>query len=208
MTVGDNPLRKEGAGKLDGSARYVDDLVLDHMLFGRTVRSTIARGIIRSIHFDPSFDFSQIVIADYRDIPGPNCVPLIERDQPLLAEANINHYSEPILLLAAESKDLLDEAVNAIRIDYEELPPLFEMELSNHIFKEYLISRGEVEDGFQRATHIITGEYRVPHQEQLYIEPQGMIAIPGVDGSIKVMGSLAVPLLRPSRNQRNISADG
>ena len=49
-----------------------------------------------------------------------------------------------------------------------------------------------IEDGFQLATHVITGEYRVPHQEQL-CRTAGMIAIPGVDGSIKVMGSLQCP---------------
>ena len=193
MTVGDNPLRKEGIGKLDGTAQYVDDIVLDGMLFGRTVRSTIAHGVIRSITFDPSFDFSQIVVADYRDIPGPNCVPLIERDQPLLAERTINHFDEPILLLAAKSKDILEAARRAIKIDYEELPPVFEMERSDQIFKEYVITRGDVEDAFERASHIITGEYRVPHQEQLYIEPQGMLAIPAPDGSLRIFGSLQCP---------------
>ena len=193
MTVGENPLRKEGISKLDGTARYVDDLVLPGMLFGRTVRSTIPRGIIRSIRFDPSFDFSKVVVADYGDIPGPNCVPLIERDQPLLAESVINHYDEPILLLAAETKELLEAAHSAITIEYDEHPPIFEMERSDHIFKEYVIARGDTDVGFARAAHIITGEYRVPHQEQLYIEPQGMIAVPSSDGSLKILGSLQCP---------------
>ncbi|MDR3389525.1 MAG: hypothetical protein P4L92_20965, partial [Rudaea sp.] len=44
--------RKEGADKLLGRARYVDDMERDGMWYGVTVRSTIPRGFIRSIEFD------------------------------------------------------------------------------------------------------------------------------------------------------------
>src|SRR5215831_17944995 len=101
MTVGTNVARREGHEKLTGAARYIDDLTMEGMLFGRTVRSRIARGRIKSITFDTDFDWSRIVIADYRDIPGKNVVALIEEDQPLLADQNIRHCEEPIILLAA-----------------------------------------------------------------------------------------------------------
>src|SRR5262245_40760641 len=107
MAVGQNVLRKEGYNKLTGAARYVDDIALDGMLFGKTGRSTIPRGRIKSIEFDPAFDWSQIVVADHRDIPGENYVALIENDQPLLVESEVRHCYEPILLVAAESKQLL-----------------------------------------------------------------------------------------------------
>ena len=55
MTVGENVLRRDGYGKVTGSARYVDDISLDGMIYGKTVRSTIARGRIRSLNFDPAF---------------------------------------------------------------------------------------------------------------------------------------------------------
>jgi CO/xanthine dehydrogenase Mo-binding subunit len=38
MAVGQNVLRKEGLEKLTGAARYVDDITLEGMLFGKTVR--------------------------------------------------------------------------------------------------------------------------------------------------------------------------
>src|SRR5215468_9758470 len=86
MAVGQNVLRKEGFEKLTGAARYVDDIMLEGMLFGKTVRSSVPRGRIKAINFDPDYDWSRVVIADYRDIPGENYVALIENDQPLLAE--------------------------------------------------------------------------------------------------------------------------
>src|SRR5215470_18973572 len=114
MAVGQNVLRKEGYEKLTGAARYVDDITLDGMLYGKTIRSRIARGYIKSIRFDPDYDWSRTIIADYRDIPGNNYVALIENDQPLLVESEIRHYEEPILLLAAESKQIAEEAARHI----------------------------------------------------------------------------------------------
>jgi CO/xanthine dehydrogenase Mo-binding subunit len=202
MAVGKSLLRKEGHEKLTGAARYVDDIAIEGLLFGKTIRSSVARGRIRRINLDQSFDWSRIVVADYRDIPGDNYVALIENDQPLLAEEQIRHYDEPILLIAAASKDDLELAAKNIRIEYEQLPPVLTIEEalaareliygSDNIFKRFLIGRGDVSEGFERADLIVEGEYRVPHQEQLYIEPQGMIAIPG-DGRMTVMGSMQCP---------------
>lgn len=202
MAVGQNVLRKEGFEKLTGAARYVDDLKLDGMLFGKTIRSTIARGRIKIIEFRSTYDWSQVIVADYRDIPGDNYVALIERDQPLLVESEVHHHDEPILLIAAASKDAVEAAAHHIHIEYEELPPVLTIEESlaasdlifgsDNVFKRFLIGRGDVDEGFAAAHKIIEGEYRVPHQEQLYIEPQGMIAIPG-DGEMTVMGSMQCP---------------
>ena len=104
MAVGQNVLRKEGYEKLTGAARYVDDFTLDGMLFGKTIRSTIARGRIKSIKLDPAYDWSETIIVDYRDIPGENYVALIENDQPLLVESEVRHFDEPILLIAAAKR--------------------------------------------------------------------------------------------------------
>jgi CO/xanthine dehydrogenase Mo-binding subunit len=202
MAVGQNVLRKEGGDKLTGAARYIDDIAFDRMLYGKTIRSRTAYGRINAITFDPSFDWSRIVVADHRDIPGANFVALIENDQPLLAESIIRHYDEPILLIAAESKHEVEAAARCVHIAYDELPPVLTMEAAlaaseilyppDNVFKRFLIGRGDIDEGFARADLIIEGAYRVPHQEQLYIEPQGMIAIPG-ERTMTVMGSMQCP---------------
>jgi len=51
--IGTSPLRKEGRAKILGTAQYIDDQTLPDMWHGATVRSTIARGRIRSITFAP-----------------------------------------------------------------------------------------------------------------------------------------------------------
>src|SRR6201996_9080449 len=83
--------RKEGVDKLLGRARYVDDIEREGMWYGATVRSSIPRGIIRSITFDPQIDWSEFAVVRAADIPGENCIQLIVADQPCLAEERVNH---------------------------------------------------------------------------------------------------------------------
>ncbi len=207
--VGTNVPRKEGQAKILGQAQYVDDLTYPEMLYGKTIRSTIARGLIREIKFDQAFDWSQIVRADYRDIPGRNVVALIEDDQPLLVEKEVRHHAEPILLLACKDREMLEAAACHLEIVYEEKKPILSPEeaitagergeremiihKSDNVIKKYLIQRGEVAAGFAQAEVIVEGSYRTGAQEHIYIEPQGMIAIPGPDGAITVQGSLQCP---------------
>lgn len=55
------------------------------------------------------------------------------------------------------------------------------------------IVKGDVEKGFAAADQIVEAEYTAGHQEQLYIEPQGLVAIPQKDGGIFIQGSLQCP---------------
>jgi CO/xanthine dehydrogenase Mo-binding subunit len=187
--VGTNVLRKEGIEKVTGTARYLDDLSFPHLLFARTVRSTIPAGDIADIRLD--FDTTGFVSVDYRDIPGRNLVALIEDDQPCLAERAIRHVAEPILILAHQDRARLMNA--AVHITYRETTPNYDPERSEITFKKISIDKGSIESGFAAADLIVDGEYRTGHQEQLYIEPQGVIAVPDSAGGITVYGSLQCP---------------
>src|SRR5687768_16395868 len=102
-SVGNSVASKDGIGKATGAARYADDLVFPGMLHGRTIRSTIARGRVRSIRFE--FDTTGFTIVDYRDVPATNAADLIEKDQPFLVEKEVRHMAEPIVLLAHENRE-------------------------------------------------------------------------------------------------------
>src|SRR5918993_21416 len=85
-----------------------NDIAFPGMLFGRTIRSTIPRGLVRSIKLD--FDTTGFTIVDYRDVPAKNAVDLMSHDQPFLAEHEVRHMAEPIVLLAHEDKETLHAA--------------------------------------------------------------------------------------------------
>ena len=61
-TVGQSIPRRDGVDKVTGRSRYVDDLTLPGMLHGITVRSTVPRGGIRDIRFEPGVPWDEFVI--------------------------------------------------------------------------------------------------------------------------------------------------
>src|SRR5688572_9818506 len=103
--VGQSVPRKDGIGKATGQARYADDLRFPGMLFGRTIRTTIPSGQLTGVRLD--FDPEGFTVVDHRDIPGRNVVALLADDQPCLAERDIRHVAEPVLLLAHENREAL-----------------------------------------------------------------------------------------------------
>ena len=186
--VGRNVRRKEGQDKVSGAARYIDDLAFPGLLYGRTTRATIPCGEIVDVAFD--FDTAGFTIVDFRDIPGRNVVALIDDDQPCLAERRIEHYAEPILLLAHADRERLTQA--AVRVNYREMRPNYDPHASSHSFKTIAIDKGDIDAGFAAADIVVEGEYRTGHQEQLYIEPNGIVAVPE-NGGIAVYGSMQCP---------------
>jgi CO/xanthine dehydrogenase Mo-binding subunit len=187
-SVGKSVPRKDGIGKATGSARYADDIVLPGMLYGRTVRSTIARGTVRGVRLD--FDTAGFTVVDHRDIPGRNVVALIDDDQPFLVERTVRHVAEPILLLAHENRETLLSA--KVEIEYDAAEPLYDPERSPTSFKDIQILKGDVEAALARADVVVEGTYRTGHQEHVYIETNGVIAVPE-DGGVTVYGSLQCP---------------
>jgi CO/xanthine dehydrogenase Mo-binding subunit len=203
IVIGASAIRKEGLGKVTGSARYVDDLSFPGLLHGVTVRSSIPRGIIRSIAFEGPIPWEEFTIVTAADIPGINVVTLILEDQPCLAAEYVNHPEEPIVLLAHPDKTLANEARKHVRIEYERLPPVFSLDESergetviwgkDNLFKKYLLEKGDVDRVWHEAAYIVEGEYRTGAQEQLYIENQGMIATADPHEGVTVRGSLQCP---------------
>ncbi len=201
--VGTPQIRKEGVDKVLGRARYVDDIERPGMWHGATVRSTIPHGRILHIHFASHIDWSEFVIVTAADVPGKNHIQMISADQPCLADGAVHHCDEAILLLAHPDKRILPAAVAAIRIDYEPLPPVLSIEESesqqqiiwgeNNLFKQFYLDKGNVDEAWATAAHIIEGEYRTGAQEHLYIENNGMIAEYSEADGIAVWGSLQCP---------------
>jgi CO/xanthine dehydrogenase Mo-binding subunit len=201
--VGTSVPRLEGREKVTGQARYVDDMVLPGMLFGATVRSRIPRGKIQKITFGVGINWEEFVIVSARDIPGKNCIALIEDDQPCLADGIVNHHEEAIVLLAHPDRHLLPDAVEAVSVECDPAPAIFTMEESedgreiiwgpDNTFKTILIEKGNVESVWEKADYIVEGEYRTGAQEQLYIENNGMIATFEPPQGLTVWGSLQCP---------------
>jgi CO/xanthine dehydrogenase Mo-binding subunit len=187
------PLRREGIAKLTGAARFTDDLVVPGAWYGATVRATEPHARLLGIELDPGFDWTRVVVVTAADIPGENAIAALAADQPALAADEIRHVAEPVALVAAPDPELARAARDAIRLRTEPLPAVLDPLVSTVACKTFEIAKGDLDEGFAAADLVLEGTYRTGYQEQAYLEPQAMIAIPREDGGMEVHGSLQCP---------------
>ena len=205
QAVGASVPRVDGIDKVCGSAKYVDDLTFPEMLHGATVRSEIPSGVLRGFERDPAFDWTGITVVTADDIEGRNTVYLIEEDQVALVEINgrVRHVAEALALVAAPTRERAFAAAKALRPVIDPTTAVFDIDAAlaadtvlhgdDNIFKRFLIEKGDIEAGLAGADHIIEGLYETGAQEQMYIEPQGMIARWDERGACHIVGSLQCP---------------
>lgn len=202
LAIGQDIIRADGLAKLNGRATYVDDLAIPGVWHGGTIRTPIARGRIKHIHFAPEINWSEFVIVDHRDVPAQNAVKLIESDQPALVASEFRHKHEPVLLLAHPSPVRLREALRAVRVEVEPLPAILDprqpvtpqllQHRADNVFKRVDIEKGDVASELARGAILIEGEYITGAQEHVYLETQGMVAYRDA-GRMVVQGSMQCP---------------
>ena len=177
--------------KLNGSVKYIDDTFYDDMIHGGFLYSSKAHAKIKEINFPKGFDLSEFTIVDYTDIPGDNIVENPVMDQPLFAAEKVNYIGQPILGVAHSKKEKMKRFIEQIEVKYQELEAIETIKdcldnEENAILcpKEDIGSsfKSEIFINNQKAKTIDSnwikhsGVYYTPHQEQLYIEPQGVYA--------------------------------
>ena len=173
--------------KMSGEAKYVDDIKIDGMLYAKTVRSTKSKAIIKKITL-PKMPVGYHTV-DHTDIPGENVVSIIFDDMPIFVEKMATYYGEPIMLVVGEDKNIITDIISKIEIEYEELTPLFE---NTNSAINYHFVKGDSNKAFKNAKKVIKYDYSSGYQEQLYIEPQGMIGY--IEGEkVTLIGSIQCP---------------
>ena len=203
-SVGYRLPRVDGRSKVSGAACFVDDILLADCWFGITLRSQVARSAIRAIELSPSFDWSDVAVVTHTDIPGENVLALLRDDQPVLAKEEVRYVGEPIALVAARTPELARRAIDHIRVVAEPLPPLIDAERSignpiriagsDNVFYRTSLHKASPSGAWPLDECVrVTGTYHTGHQEHLYLEPQGMLAIFRDDGHVTLVGSMQCP---------------
>ena len=170
-----------------------------------------ARDASSALDLDPAFDWSTVVVVTAADIPGENIVSSIKADQPILVPVGgeIHHHAEPLALIAAPDRATLRAArrarhgpdrAAARRSSTRSRPTTCSPRTS-------IGARRRRTPRFAAADLVLEGEYRVGHQEQLYIENNAMIAVPRpTDGGVTVHGSLQCPYYVHTALKRGLGA--
>ena len=199
--VGDHCQRINVRTKVLGTGKYTDDLDdvdLPGMCYGSAIRSAYPRAIVKAIHTEKAKALPGIVcVLTAEDIPGSVKVGHLKVDwDTLIPVGTTTHYlGDAIVMVAAETPEILAEAKKLVDIEYEELPPLtcaaealaegaplvHPSAGTNILAHEHLV-RGDADAVIAASKYKVTHHFETPWTEHAFLEPECAVAMPFDDG--------------------------
>jgi CO/xanthine dehydrogenase Mo-binding subunit len=219
-TIGLSVPRRDGTDKVRGATRYSADVGPPGTLWGAILRSPLpharivavdarAARALRGVH-------AVLVGADVTE----NLVGRSLADVPILCSGVVRFVGDPVAAVAAETRELAEEALRLIEVEYSELEAVFEPRVAiepsapvlHPAFAGYVgappeplparnlcayacLHKGDVEAAFAAADVIREHHFSTPMQHQGYLEPQACVASFGADGVVRVWASNKAPFL-------------
>lgn len=185
--VGRNVARVDGVEKVTGKAKFVGDLNVPGMLYGKILRSPYPHARIRSIDASQAEALAGVAaVLTAADISDLNP---IYNGRPVIAMNKVRYVGEPVAAVAADDLATADEALSLIQVDYEELPaavgieaalekdaPLIHEEKGGNVGTHEKVSRGDVDQGFAESDEIAEDWFTFPMVYHYAMEPHSAIA--------------------------------
>ncbi len=191
--IGTSAERVDGIPKVTGDFAYGSDLWLEGMLWGATARSPHPRARIRSADISAALRIPGVrAVLTAADLPGKHTVGLEYADQPVLAGGEVRHAGEPVAIVAADHPELARHGAAAVRVDYQVLPAVTDMEQAlrpgapqvhplGNVLRHVRISHGDPDAA---ADVWAEGYYETGMQDQAPLGPEAGLAVPAEDGGI------------------------
>jgi len=185
------PLR-DAKEKVGGSARYSADIRLDGMLHAKILGSPYPHAKIKKIDISQAEKIGGVVeILTYKNTAGLTYAS-VEHKPMCVLEQQVRYVGEPVAVVAAETEEIAEEALGAIKVDYEELPAVFdpvegakpnapklypEGNLAGPVPGGPLIEKwGDIDKAFREADVVVEGMFKTPVQPVTPIEPRTCVA--------------------------------
>ena len=187
--IGQKLSRVEGYEKVTGESRYIADIVLPGMLAGKILRSPYPHAKILNIDASRAEKLRgvQAVVTAEDTIKRP--WGAFFADQYPLSVGKVRYVGEEVAAVAAADREIAEEALDLIRIDWEELPAVFDAEEAmqagapiihegkeRNIAMTFDVERGNVERAFAESDLIVEDTFQSAPQWHCAIETIGSVA--------------------------------
>jgi CO/xanthine dehydrogenase Mo-binding subunit len=218
-TVGKSTPKIEGLQKVSGQTLYTADHLLPGTLWGKVLRSPYAHARITRVDTERAKAHPGVLaVLTAADVPEVLTGRRL-RDMPMLARDRARFIGEKVAVVAAEDRNVAEEAAQLVEVDYDELTPVFDplaaitegapmlheglqdyqglpklaTPINNtYSHEEWLL--GDVQQGFRQSDHIFEDRFTTQHVHQSYLEPHSsVVSIDRETGTIHVWVSNKVP---------------
>ena len=199
--VGDRAFRTDVRDKVLGKGEYVDDVHMEGMVHASAVRSQYPRARVLDIDASAALALPGVLaVLTADDVPN-NKVGHIQQDwDVMIAKGDVTRcVGDAICLVVAETEDILKEAKKLVRIDYEPLEPVRNIQEAmaenapklhpnGNLCQSRHVTRGNAKAALAKSKYVVTQSYCTPFTEHAFLEPECAVAFPYKDG-VKVYTS-------------------
>ena len=222
--LGENFARVDGPAKLRGWAQFTADIEMPGMVYAKVLRSTHTHARLLRVDASKAAKLAGVVAVLTRDdLKGMNSYfgPVV-KDQPVVAIDRVRYVGDIIAAVAAEEKDIAEEAVELIEVEYEPLPPVFDpaeamkpgapilhgesaksetrldrdhfrYQKNSNVLSIYHAEQGDITVGFKEADEIFEDVYSSQKIQHAHIEPHAALAYWEPSGKLVIYTSTQNP---------------
>ncbi|MCF6264465.1 MAG: xanthine dehydrogenase molybdopterin binding subunit [Xanthomonadales bacterium] len=183
---------------VSGRSEFIDDRPRQQgELHVEVLYSTVACGNIDKLDFNEALELPGVVaIFTYKDLEQ-NLWGSIVKDQPILAEQQVNYVGEPIAVIAAENQAIAIAAKKLIILDISTKAAVLNLQQARQqqsvMGKTYKLSCGDSQAAIDSAENLITGTFISGGQDHFYLESQACIAYPEENQCLQIHSSAQHP---------------
>lgn len=206
--IGTQQRRVDGLGKVTGKAKFAEDYNVAHQLYGKVLRAKYPHARILRIDTSKAKELAGVeAVLTAQDIPGSNHFGIVVKNQQILASDKVRYLGDGVALVAATTREIAEQALTRIEVEYEPLPILSDPEDAmrsdaprvhddspeyefRNTFVHHKVRKGDVAKGFADADFIIEHKFRTQFVEHAYIEPEAVLAEPAEHGGVRIVGSI------------------
>ena len=194
--VGKSVSRKDGRGKVTGETKFFSDLTMPNMLWAKVVRSKHPHALIKKIDVSKAEALPGVAaVLTYKDVTGQNGFGILTPDQPVLCQDKVRYLGDAIAVIAAENKEIAEEATRLVDVEYELLPvvtdPIEAMKneapkvhSQGNILRHASFKRGNVEQAFRDAAVVVENTFHTGRQMHMYLEPEAGVGLLDDKGNV------------------------
>lgn len=196
--VGKSTKRIDALKKVTGQAIYPEDIVMENMLYGVTLRSTVPHANFTIDISDAKKVEGVVKILTYKDVTGINSHGVLFKDHEVLCKSRVRRVGDPIAFVVAETTEIAECAMEKIKIEYEELEAVFSPieamkedavrvheDVSNIVF-HYKNRVGDTESAFKECSVIVENEYTTSMVDHVFLQPESGVSYMEEDGTLVV----------------------
>ena len=195
--VGKNIIRVDAYSKVTGRALYPQDIYLDNMVYGKTLRSTKPHAKINIDIAEAEKVKGVLKVFTYKDVPNENKHGVILKDHEVFVSEKVVRVGEPIAFIVGETQEACEEGYEKIIVDYEELEAVFDpieamkedspkIHGDSNIILHYKLRHGDIEEGKKKCKYIVENTYKSPMVEHAFLQPEAGLGYLEEDGTVVV----------------------